>query len=268
MIPKIIHYSWFSGEPYPEAVTHCIRSWHRWLPDYEFMLWDMERIAEIDSLFMREALQERKWAFAADVVRCYAVATYGGIWLDTDVEVRQSFDHYLKHRMFVGKEGASVFNIADTFRHIYTLTAHCFGAEVGHPFVRRCCLYYRGRHFVTTNDLSLPMSLRYDMRILPEIMAIIAAKEFGYQGTLADDELVETANEGIQVYPYYVFDLPRYHKPEEVTAIHYLHGGWVNDSSVTPAIRGFRKKDWQYYLFACVAFVLRKRRLKINLQSY
>lgn len=268
MIPKIIHFSWFSGDPYPESVKRCMDTWHKLLPEYELILWDRERIREIDSPFMTEALLARKWAFASDVVRCYAVYTYGGIWMDTDVEVLQSFDPYLVQRFFIGKEAASFFNVADTFSHIYALGAHCFGAEKGHPFLLRCCEYYQNRHFCTSDDLSLPMSLRYDMRILPEIMAIIAKKEFGYRGSLDSEEMVETADEGMCIYPYSWFDTPRYHSSKEVVAIHYLHGGWVNDSSVTPAIRGFRKKDWKYYMYRMLNKVLKPWRLKVNLLSY
>ena len=268
MIPKIVHYSWFSGEPFPDMVSQCMASWKRLLPDYEFVLWDRERVNEIDSVFLTEALAVRKWAFAADLVRCYAVYTYGGIWLDTDVEIINSFDAYLRKRMFIGKEGRSIFNVADSFRHMYALTAHCFGAEAGHPFLKRCLEYYQNRHFITSTDKSLPKSLQYDMRLLPEIMSIIAAGEFGYNGSLDTEEKIEEISEDMTIYPFYVFDLPRYHQPQEVVAIHYLLGGWVDGSSVRPAIRYFRKKDLKYYLFTWFGKLLGKRRLKLNLQSY
>lgn len=268
MIPKIIHYSWFSGDPYPQLIARCMISWKEFLPDYEFVLWDMQRSQEIDNVFLKEALHEKKWAFAADVVRCYAIYTYGGIWLDTDVEIFRSFDHLLNNRLFIGREASSFFDVADLFRHIYPLGAHCFGAEAGHPFLKRCLQYYQGRHFVTSCDCSLPMSLHNDMRILPEIMAILAAKEFGYLGSLDKEEYEEFADDGMRIFPYFICDMPRYHSPKDVVAIHYLCGGWVNQTSVTPAIRGFRMKDWKYYVFHLMNKVLSRWRLKINLQSF
>ncbi len=42
MIPKIVHYIWFGGNSYSEKIQHCIDSWHKYLPDYEFMLWNEE----------------------------------------------------------------------------------------------------------------------------------------------------------------------------------------------------------------------------------
>ena len=87
MIPKLIHYSWFSGEPYPQFLQECMDTWRKVLPDYEFMLWDAEKLAECHNVFANEAASVKKWAFAADFVRLYAVYHYGGIWLDTDVEM-------------------------------------------------------------------------------------------------------------------------------------------------------------------------------------
>ena len=29
MIPKVIHYCWLSGDPYPENIQKCISSWKK-----------------------------------------------------------------------------------------------------------------------------------------------------------------------------------------------------------------------------------------------
>jgi mannosyltransferase OCH1-like enzyme len=85
MIPKIIHYTWFSDEPYPTNINECIESWKKHMPEYEFVLWDSNKIVDINNLFMQQALLEKKWAFASDFVRLYAVYNYGGIYIDTEV---------------------------------------------------------------------------------------------------------------------------------------------------------------------------------------
>ena len=95
MIPKRIHYTWFSGDPFPPIVQRCIDSWHRYMPNYEFVLWDVERIEDIDSVWLKQCIAKKKWAFAADYVRLYAVYTEGGIYLDTDCMAYQSFDALL-----------------------------------------------------------------------------------------------------------------------------------------------------------------------------
>jgi hypothetical protein len=87
MIPKIIHYVWLGNAPLPEDMQECMDSWKKWMPEYQLMRWDDEAIRDIDSVFVREALAERKWAFASDVIRLYVIHKYGGIYMDTDVMV-------------------------------------------------------------------------------------------------------------------------------------------------------------------------------------
>ena len=40
MIPKKIHYCWFGRGPMPPMALKCIESWHRFMPDYEYKLWN------------------------------------------------------------------------------------------------------------------------------------------------------------------------------------------------------------------------------------
>ena len=68
MIPKIIHFTWFSNDPYPEKIQRCMDSWKRVMPDYEIIHWDMNRIKDIDASFLREALAERKWVSTASLL--------------------------------------------------------------------------------------------------------------------------------------------------------------------------------------------------------
>ena len=87
MIPKVIHYCWLSDDPMPEESIRYIESWKKILTDYEFVLWDKNRFDIESVLWVKEAYYQKKYAFAADYIRLYAVYNYGGIYLDTDVEV-------------------------------------------------------------------------------------------------------------------------------------------------------------------------------------
>ena len=109
MIPKIIHYTWFSGDPFPEKLQNCINSWKEHMPEYEFRLWDMAAVKQIDSVYLKESLKEKVWACASDYVRLYAVYYFGGIYLDTDVYIYKSFDikdglDYFENRHFVASD--------------------------------------------------------------------------------------------------------------------------------------------------------------------
>ena len=85
MIPKIIHYCWLSNDPYPAKIQHCINSWKKKLPGYEIKLWNLQNFPLEKSEWVKQAFEAKKYAFAADYIRCYALYTYGGIYLDSDV---------------------------------------------------------------------------------------------------------------------------------------------------------------------------------------
>lgn len=222
MIPKIIHYSWFSGEPYPEFLKACMDTWHKVLPDYEFILWDAKKLAEINNTFANEAISVRKWAFAADFMRLYAVYHYGGIWLDTDVEMFKSFNPFLENGMFIGRE---YYVHKNEFGQEYTmLTSHCFGAEKGHPFIKECLEFYEHRHFIRSKNEQLPQTLRYDMTIIPDLQMQLACN-YGFDARNAINKLQVLTN-GIHVYPYHFFDQPGYTNMKNVVCIHRVAQSW------------------------------------------
>ena len=54
-----------------------------------------ESVRYNSSMWVNEAYEAKKYAFAADYIRLYAVYNYGGIYMDMDVEVVRSFDELL-----------------------------------------------------------------------------------------------------------------------------------------------------------------------------
>jgi len=151
MIPKIIHLCWLSGDSYPPKIKKCLKSWKRYLPDYEVILWDTNRFDLESSLWVKQAFENKKYAFAADYIRFYALYHIGGIYLDSDVEVIKSLDDLLDLPYFIGAEKAG------------TPEAAIIGAEKGCDWIKQCLNYYDNRSFIR-EDGSL------DIRKLPEIM--------------------------------------------------------------------------------------------------
>lgn len=108
MIPKIIHYCWFGGKPMPKLESRCMESWQRMLPDYKVMRWDESNFDVYAHPFTASAYKAKKYAFVADYVRLYALMQYGGVYLDTDVEILKSFDDLLELEAFGGFETPEV----------------------------------------------------------------------------------------------------------------------------------------------------------------
>lgn len=104
MIPKIIHYCWVGGNPLTDLAQKCIESWKKYCPDYEIKRWDETNFDISCCDYVREAYEAKKWAFVTDVVRLYALVNYGGIYMDTDVEVLKPLDDFLNYEAFSGFE--------------------------------------------------------------------------------------------------------------------------------------------------------------------
>lgn len=244
MIPKIIHYSWFSGEPYPQFLKECMDTWKKALSDYEFMLWDAEKLAACNNTFANEAVSVKKWAFAADFIRLYAVYHYGGIWLDTDVEMFKSFDPFLNDGMFIGRE-YYVHNGKDGEHTM--VTSHCFGAEKNHPFIKECLEFYENRHFIRSYNEKLVQRLRYDMTIIPDLQAELM-RNYGFDWNAGRNELQVLQN-GIHVYPYQWFDQPGYTSMKDVVCIHRVAQSWnPNAKGLTArSVTNPKKKTLGYY---------------------
>ncbi|WP_299216924.1 glycosyltransferase [uncultured Aquimarina sp.] len=151
MIPKIIHYCWLSGDKFPGLIEKCIATWKEKLPEYEFMLWDTNRFPLENNEWVRQAFETKKYAFAADYIRLHAVHKYGGIYLDTDIEVIKSYNSLLHLPYFVGSEGGGI------------IEAGVFGAEKGSKWIADCLKHYENRSFIKQDG-------SYDTLTLPRIM--------------------------------------------------------------------------------------------------
>lgn len=145
MIPKVIHYCWFGGNEKSEMIKHCKESWRKFCPDYEIMEWNESNYDVTKQQFMKKAYEARKWAFVADYARVDILYQYGGIYLDTDVELVSSLDPFLKYDFYAGFESVSFVNFGIGF-----------GSVEGHPVLKDILDYYNGLEF-PDNDFWLSM---------------------------------------------------------------------------------------------------------------
>lgn len=135
MIPKVIHYIWFGGNPLPEDAKRCIESWKKYCPDYEIKEWNESNFDINTCEYIREAYAAKKWAFVSDYVRLAVLVKYGGIYMDTDVEVVDSLDDFLKLKAFSGFETEK------------TVPTGIMACEMNHPFFARLLKEYDDIHF-------------------------------------------------------------------------------------------------------------------------
>ena len=122
----------------PELAIKCIDSWHKYMPDYQYKLWNEDNF-DIESIpYVKEAYECRKYAFVTDYVRLYALFTEGGIYMDTDVEVLKPYDDLLSLTAFTGYEGS---------KYLPPVTG-TMASEAGGEWVREQLSAYDGLHFI------------------------------------------------------------------------------------------------------------------------
>lgn len=160
MIPKLIHLCWLSGDPFPDKIRYCIDSWKKYLPDYEIMLWDTSRFDVNSTKWTKQAFERKKYAFVADYIRLYALYNYGGIYLDSDVEVLKSFDEFLHLPYFAGTEsGPDGIEMA------------AIGAEKGTWWLKDMLDYYKDREFIFENG-------NLDTAPMPPVMGRLIRRKY------------------------------------------------------------------------------------------
>lgn len=104
MIPKVIHYCWFGGNPLPKSAQKCIRSWKKYFPDYEIKEWNEQNFDVNCIRYTQEAYERKKYAFVSDYARFYILYQYGGLYFDTDVEVIKPMEDLIAKGAFMGIE--------------------------------------------------------------------------------------------------------------------------------------------------------------------
>lgn len=237
MIPKIIHLCWLSGEPYPGMIKTCLRSWKRVLPDYEIMLWTRNNFDTEAVTYVREAVSVRKWAPAADYIRLWALYNYGGIYMDSDVFVRKSFDDLLDNDFFSSIERLS----ADPAN--VGIQAAVLGSVPKHPFIAACMKYYE------ENPYFLPDGSYANQTLTAPMWFAQAAVPFGFKYR---DERQELTNCGL-ILPSSEIPSSLIHLPKSCRAIHCCNGDWN-----IWVKRKFRQKAYRKLM------PLMLRRLEIN----
>ncbi len=136
MIPKILHACWFGGKPIPEEAQKYIDTWKKYNPEYEIKIWNEQTFDITSNQYAYEAYQNRKFAFVTDYVRLKVLYDFGGIYMDTDVEVLKPLDDLLQYPAFSGFEGPN------------RIPTGTMGAEKHNKWIRLLLDYYDDKHFV------------------------------------------------------------------------------------------------------------------------
>ena len=133
----------------------CLKSWKKYCPDYEIVRWDESNTNLNENAYIEEAYKAKKWAFVTDYVRLNVLYKYGGIYMDTDVELIKPIDDFVIEKAFTGFEsnGGAITGILASEKEL--------------NIFKELLSYYENKHFlvdgkidVTTNIISVTNILK------------------------------------------------------------------------------------------------------------
>ena len=277
MIPKIIHYCWFGGNPLPELAQKCIASWRKYLPDYEIWQWSKRPLHENETLryenennlfdrvmefdvemipYTAEAYRQKKYAFVSDYARFWILYKYGGIYFDTDVEVIRPLDEIIAQGNFMGFElNPDGENDPQKYAPRYAFAVNPgvgLGMEKEHPFIKTMLEKYA--------------QLEYETPVFPWGKTIVAytTEELCRLG-LKNVQGIQDV-QGIKVYPSEYFSpidviSGKLHITKNTYTIHRYMGSWGDKRhrSWKDLIRSYIP-EWVFYMNNKI----KRRRYKIK----
>lgn len=214
MIPKKIHFVYISDK-IPDKIQGYIDNWQRLLPDYEIIRWNRENFDVKSAKWVEQAVSAKKWAFAADYIRLYAVYNYGGIYLDSDVELLRPFgDELMKLPYFLGMEKTKAI-----------IESAIFGAEQKMEWLKDILDFYADKEFILPNG-------NFNQITIPSIMLKIFKQKYGLS-LIANPSKFNHDEKQIQILPPEFFSPKRCSDNYAIVTnntrtIHHFDGSWTN----------------------------------------
>lgn len=209
---KVIHYCWFGGKPLPKLAKKCIKSWKKYLPDFEIIEWNEKNFDINMTKFSKQAYAQKKWAFVSDVARIYALKNFGGIYFDTDMLVKKNIDELLSHEVVAGWE--SEYNVA-----VGILTAKHKNDEL----INKLWDFYCQNEFTVESVYSLS---------IPTILTNILKNDYNLKPNHLKNQIL---NHDIKIYARdYFYPISCDKTPNMFTQntcmVHYYIGSWLSES--------------------------------------
>lgn len=234
MIPKIIHYCWFGKNPLPEDAVKCINSWKKYCPDYKIIQWNEDNYNINKNKYIADAYKEKKWAFVSDYARIDVVNQYGGVYMDTDVELIKSLEAFLNDKMFCGWEERDKYYIARNPQYENSVaTGLGFGSEANNPILDDMLKFYDKLSFYNDDgSLNLVACPHYQTQIM---------KKYG----LDDSKRTYQKLNYCTVYPEDYFSpksitTGKINITENTVSIHHFSMSWIS-----PEEKKYQDLEWK-----------------------
>ena len=126
----------------PAISKKCFKSWQKFFSDYEFKCWNEENFDVNVNEYVKEAYENKKYAYVSDYARLIALYEYGGVYLDVDCKVVKSFDCLLDTEAFTGFGGDNK-----------EIAACTMAFTKKHPFIKEVLDTYSGDRLIKNGEI-------------------------------------------------------------------------------------------------------------------
>ena len=211
-----------------ELAEKCIESWKKYCPDFVIKEWNEDNFDLNANLYVRQAYDNKRFAFVTDFVRLYALYNEGGVYMDTDVEVIKPLDNFLAHRAF------------SSFENNNKIPTGIMAAEKGNQWIYDLMCEYEGLCFV---DKSGNANLTTNV----ERITSLTIEKYGL---IPQSQFQELKNGVVTMYPYDYFcpkdwETGEIHLTENSHTIHHFSGSWHTEKE-KKKIEKHKKKKGKY----------------------
>lgn len=208
-IPKIIHYCWFGNVKKSAFIKKCIATWKKYLPEYRIIEWNETNFSTEYNEYVRQAYENKKYAFVSDVARLYALYTYGGVYFDTDIEVKKSLNEYL-----------NAANVLMAFESNKVVMTGFMASTEKNPFIKEWLDSYRNIRFILPNGEidSTPNTFRVTS-LLKNKGLVLSGKKQEIEGRILIFEK--------EIFGAYDVDNSSFVADENTVIIHHCTNSWM-----------------------------------------
>ena len=219
-IPKIIHYCWFGGKM-NFIMRQCVSTFKKLANEEKIICWDENCLSTIKNKFVNEQIKKRNWAFVSDYVRLYALYKYGGIYLDTDIEVKKKLpESFFKEELIIGYSYDNI--VCTAFIMV----------KPQHPFIKYLLDKYETYDLPKKEKANNRLFTQSLMEYFPNFVLDGRCHEFALNS---------------YIYPRYYFDSATYRKEGGFT-IHHGMGTWKNANAPIQSILKPLVKYAKFYI--------------------
>ncbi|WP_353949007.1 glycosyltransferase [Sporolactobacillus sp. Y61] len=209
-IPKLIHYFWLGNKNKNALTKKCINSWKKFAPNYRIIEWNEKNIPfeRIKAQYVSEAISKQKWAFATDYLRLFILNEYGGLYMDTDVELIRPISELERLESFICFESEN------------TLCTALIGAKDHKAWIKELLDNYNRRKFIVNGRIDMTPNSKYILKFLNQ-----------YHGLKLNTSYKQNLKCQLVVFPAEYFS-PRNYSTKEINitsntyAIHHYAGTW------------------------------------------